>query len=109
MHEPLESAALASILADSGLAIPGTAEYSGLRFGFLNPDTGADQAAEDLVQAVDLLVERPVLEAALAQATARFESELSDDAFAEQQRLLKRKLEFDSRLRQMATRQAASS
>lgn len=109
VHEPLESDALATILANNGLEIPGTAEYSGLRFGFLNPDTGADQAAEDLAQAVDLLVERPILEAALAQATARFESELSDDAFAEQQRLLKRKLEFDSRLRQMATRQAASS
>jgi DNA primase len=109
MHEPLESEALASILADNGLNIPSAAEYSGLRFGFLNSETGADQAAEDLVQAIDLLVERPVLEAALAQATARFENELSDDAFAEQQRLLKRKLEFDNRLRQMATRQAASS
>ncbi|TCM21983.1 DNA primase [Novosphingobium sp. PhB165] len=107
--EPLVSEALATILSNSGLEIPGTAEYSGLRFGFLNPDASADQAAEDLVQAVDLLVERPVLEAALAQATSRFESELSDEAFAEQQRLLKRKLEFDSRLRQMATRQAASS
>ncbi|WP_334182300.1 DNA primase [Novosphingobium sp.] len=107
--EPLESARLATILIDNGLEIPGTAEYSGLRFGFLNTETGADQAAEDLAQAVDLLVERPVLDAALARATARFESELSDDAFAEQQRLLKRKLEFDSRLRQMATRQAASS
>ncbi len=109
VHEPLESDVLATILANNGLEIPGTAEYSGLRFGFLNPDTGADQAAEDLAQAIDLLVERPVLEAALAQATALFESELSEEAFAEQQRLLKRKLEFDSRLRQMATRQAASS
>ncbi|MBO9726467.1 MAG: DNA primase [Novosphingobium sp.] len=107
--EPLESDRLATILVDNGLEIPGTAEYSGLRFGFLNTETGADQAAEDLAQAVDLLVERPVLDAALARATARFESELSEDAFAEQQRLLKRKLEFDSRLRQMATRQAASS
>lgn len=108
-HEPLESDVLATILTTNGLDIPGAAEYSGLRFGFLNAETGADQAAEDLVQAIDLLVERPVLEAALAQATARFENELSDDAFAEQQRLLKRKLEFDNRLRQMATRQAASS
>jgi DNA primase len=105
----LESDHLATILVENGLEIPGTAEYSGLRFGFLNTDTGADQAAEDLAQAIDLLVERPVLDAALAQATARFESELSEEAFADQQRLLKRKLEFDSRLRQMATRQAASS
>jgi len=107
--EPLETGRFATILLDNGLEIPGTAEYSGLRFGFLNTETGADQAAEDLAQAVDLLIERPVLDEALARATARFESELSEDAFAEQQRLLKRKLEFDSRLRQMATRQAASS
>lgn len=102
----LESETLATILRDNGLETPGTAEYSGLRFGFLAPDADTQQAAAELGQAIDLLVERPVLEAALAQATARFESELSEEAFAEQQRLLKRKLEFDSRLRQMATRQA---
>jgi DNA primase len=108
-NEAVETGRLATILVENGLEIPGTAEYSGLRFGFLNTETGADQAAEDLAQAVDLLVERPILDEALAQATARFESELSEEAFADQQRLLKRKLEFDSRLRQMATRQAASS
>lgn len=105
-HGPLESANLATILSENGLEVPGSAEYSGLRFSFLNPEASVEQAASDLAQAIDLLVERPVLEAALAQATARFESELSEEAFAEQQRLLKRKLEFDGRLRQMATRQA---
>ncbi|SFG17368.1 DNA primase [Novosphingobium sp. CF614] len=102
----LESGMLATILLDNGLEVPGAAEYSGLRFGFLTGDARADQAAAELAQAVDLLVERPALEAALAQATMRFENELTEDAFAEQQRLLKRKLEFDVRLRQMATRQA---
>lgn len=102
----LESDALATILSEHGLEVPGTAEYSGLRFGFLAPDADAQQAAAELSQAIDLLVERPVLEAALAQATTRFESELSEESFAEQQRLLKRKLEFDSRLRQMANRHA---
>lgn len=104
----LESEELATILSRNGLEVPGTAEYSGLRFSFLHPETSEEQAASDLAQAIDLLVERPVLEAALARATARFESELSEEAFAEQQRLLKRKLEFDSRLRQMATKQAGS-
>ncbi len=106
--ETLESDELATILSRNGLEVPGTAEYSGLRFGFLHPEASEEQAASDLAQAIDLLVERPVLEAALAQATARFESELSEEAFAEQQRLLKRKLEFDGRLRQMATKQAGS-
>jgi DNA primase len=106
--DTLETAALATILTENGVEVPALAEYSGLRFGFLLPDASEEQAAAELGQAIDLLVERPVLEAALAQATARFESELSEQAFAEQQRLLKRKLEFDSRLRQMATRHASS-
>ncbi|MEE4452698.1 DNA primase [Novosphingobium resinovorum] len=105
--DALETGVLATILQDNGLVQPKAAEYAGLRFGFLIPETSEEQAAAELAQAIDLLVERPVLEAALAKATARFESELSDSAFAEQQRLLKRKLEFDSRLRQMATRHAS--
>ena len=106
---PLEKDALSTILSQNGLEVPRTAEYSGFRFGFLAPGANAEHAAAELAQAIDLLVERPVLEAALAQATARFESEVSDETFAEQQRLLKRKLEFDKRLRQMATRHASSS
>jgi DNA primase len=53
-----------------------------------------------LAEAIALLVEAPAIEAALAAATARFEVD-PEGAFAEQQRLLKRKLEFDARLRQM--------
>ncbi|WP_188770349.1 DNA primase [Novosphingobium endophyticum] len=106
--DTLESGELATILSKIGLEVPAAAEYSGLRFSFLHSEAGEEQAASDLTQAIDLLVQRPVLESALAQATARFESELSEEAFAEQQRLLKRKLEFDDRLRQMATRQAGS-
>ena len=107
--DTLETGALATILSGNGLEVPGTAEYSGLRFGFLAPDADAQHAAEELAQAIELLVERPVLEAALAEATSRHETEFSDETWAEQQRLLKRKLEFDNRLRQMATRHASSS
>jgi DNA primase len=78
-------------------------------FGFLRDDLSPEQAREELAQAVGLLVERPALEAALAAATTRFEADLSDGAYAEQQRLLKRKLEFDARLRQMASARGASS
>jgi DNA primase len=76
------------------------------RFAFL--DEGADPqcAREDLAEAVSLLVERPALDAALAAATARFESD-PEAAFAEQQRLLKRKLAFEKRLGLMASRRAA--
>ncbi|MDG6079587.1 DNA primase [Erythrobacter litoralis] len=76
-------------------------------FAFLDEGTDPDEAREELAEAVSLLVERPALEAALAQATARFETD-PEGAFAEQQRLLRKKLEFETRLGQMASRRAAT-
>ena len=76
------------------------------RFAFLQEGYDPDCAREDLAEAVSLLVERPALEAALQAATARFETD-PEAAFAEQQRLLKLKLEFEGRLGQMASRRAA--
>ena len=61
---------------------------------------------EDLAEAVALLVERPALEAAIAEATARFDHD-PEGAFAEQQRLRKRKLEIEVRLGHMARKRAA--
>ena len=104
----LETGHLATILANRGLALPASDDYAALRFGFLAEDASAEQARADLDQAVGLLVERPALEKALAEATRRFERDMSDGAYAEQQRLLKRKLEFDSRLRQMASARAGA-
>lgn len=107
MGEPVESGAASTILSIRGLSAPAPSEYAGLRFGFLRDDAPAAQAVADLWQAVGLLAERPALDAALAEATVRLERDLSDDAYAEQQRLLKRRLEFDSRLRQMASARSA--
>ena len=104
----LETANLATILEDRGMAAPDPVEYAALPLGFLVDDVAVDQAREGLAQAVGLLIERPALEAALAEATGRFERDVSDGAYAEQQRLLKRKLEFDARLRQMASARIAA-
>ena len=106
--EALETGHLSTILAARGLAAPDPVEYASLRFGFLADNAAPDLARESLAQAIGLLIERPALEAALAEATARFERDLSDGAYAEQQRLLKRKLEFDARLRQMASARTAA-
>jgi len=62
-----------------------------------------------LRQAIDLLVEQRDLEIASATALARYEAELTDEARVEHESLLKRKLEFDRRLMQMATRDEATS
>ena len=74
--------------------------------GLLDEATDAATAREDLAEAIELLVEGPALEKALAAATERFDHD-PEGAFAEQQRLLKRKLAFDARLGQMATRRIA--
>ena len=77
------------------------------RFAFLVEGSDPDEAREDLAEAVALLVERPALEAAIAAATRRFDTD-PEGAFAEQQRLRKRKVEIDSRLGQMTRKRAAS-
>ncbi len=74
--------------------------------GLSREATDAATAREDLAEAIELLVEGPALDKALAAATERFEHD-PEGAFAEQQRLLKRKLAFDARLGQMATRRIA--
>ena len=102
--EVLEPGDTSPILApDGNLAAPDETRFSFLREG-IDPKAARD----DLAEAVSLLVERPALEAALAAATARFETD-PEGAFAEQQRLLKRKLEFETRLGQMVSERAAKA
>jgi len=76
------------------------------RFSFLLEGSDPQGAREDLAEAVALLVERPALEAAIADATARFDHD-PEGAFAEQQRLRKRKLEIEVRLGHLARKRAA--
>ena len=100
--EMLEPGDMSPILAAEGsIAAPDETRFSFLREG-IDPQAARD----DLAEAVSLLVERPALEAALAAATARFETD-PEGAFAEQQRLLKRKLEFEKRFGQMTSNKAA--
>ena len=100
--ESLDSQQQSPISLVEGLPAP----PENIRFAFLDKGTDPVDAREDLAEAVSLLVERPALEAALAEATARFEQD-PEGAFAEQQRLLRRKLEFEARLGQMASRRVA--
>ena len=100
--EVLETEHLGTILAARGLAAPAPEEYAALRFTFLTDGLSVDLARNDLAQAVALLVERPALEAALSKATERYERDLTSEAEREHRRLLKRKLELDARVMQMA-------
>ena len=98
-RDMLESAMIATILAKRGLQSPAPVDYAGVRLGFL--DAACPDPLSDLTEALALLVERPAIDAALAAATRRFDSD-PEGAFEEQQRLLKRKLAFEQRLLQMA-------
>ena len=102
--QPLESTDVLPILAKRGLRAPSADDYAGMRFGFL--DGKAPGAADELAEAVDLLVGLPAVEAALAEATRRHEAEFSDETFAEQQRLLQRRLALLARLGQMGRTRA---
>ena len=102
--ERLEAGSRNPISADGILAPP----PDSVRFSFLVEGSDPQTAREDLAEAVALLVERPALEAAIAAATARFETD-PDGAFAEQQRLRQRKLEIESRLGHMARKRAAQA
>ena len=102
--ETLEENDQSTILDTSGLPAP----PDKTRFSFLCEGIDPVSAVEDLAEAVSLLVERPAIEAALAAATARFASD-PEGAFAEQQQLLKRKLEFEARLGQIASHKAGKA
>jgi DNA primase len=104
ISEALESGAKAPISAPAIQApLP-----DNTRFAFLMEGTDPASVRDELAEAVALAVERPAIEAAIREATARFETD-PEGAFAEQQRLRKRKLEIESRLGQMARQRAAAA
>jgi DNA primase len=101
----LESEPFRTILLERGLRLPSAQDYAGMRFGFLAE--GGDSAGDELAEAIAILVEWPAVEEALAEANKRVESELSDENFAEQQRLIARSMALRARLGQMGRARAA--
>lgn len=102
--EMLEPGENLTISQDIGRAVP----PDKTRFVFLEDNPDPETAREVLAEAIAMLVEGPALDAALAQATARFATD-PEGALAEQQRLRERKLEIRRRLGQMASRRAAGA
>ena len=85
----LEAEALATILKTAGL--DGLAReighMNGLAFSFLRDDADPERARRDLGEAIDVLVARPEIDAALNRASARLGERTDEAAYAEQQRL----------------------
>ncbi len=90
----LESSAAATIFADRNLAVPSPADYARMPFPFLRDVAERAQAVDALAAAIAKLVEEPAIDAAIAEATERFD-------MAEQERLRHRKRDINERLRML--------
>ncbi len=103
--ERLDSKALLTILGEDLYNIAQSLlSGDGSAFAFSRPsgtgegDFSAGLPAQGLDEAIQLMRERPLLETALKQATEAASTDLTEDSFAEQQRLRVEKEDFERRL-----------
>ncbi|MGB3931409.1 MAG: DNA primase [Sphingobium sp.] len=102
--ETVETQALLTILGEGEV-------YNRAR-GMLRADTftltphrmtaDPDRVARDLEEALRVMAQGPELDMALVEATKRFESDVSEENFAEQQRIMALKADHDRRLAELA-------
>ena len=104
---PLDLASIATIFGNRGLILPSGEPQRDMAFSFLQEHD--DDARQELVEVLSVLVEIPATEQAKAEAMALYERELTEDAQAEHDRLRvrldnlrKRELDLRTRLGQMA-------
>jgi DNA primase len=69
-----------------------------LPFSFTRKDAQPDRARADLSEAIQVMVERPEVDAALAAATTRLKKSFNEATYGEQQRLLEMRVDMDRRL-----------
>ena len=98
--QALDTARLRTILAASGFdqIAAELLRADALRFTFTQKEWDAGRAALDLGEAIAVLVARPQVDAALAEATAAVQARFSDEAFERQVALVRRKAELEARL-----------
>ncbi len=97
--ESLDPDALLPILADERLDSPSRPLMG---YSFVKADADRAQAAHDLSASLETILAAAEIESALGAATERLEREFSDEAFAEQQRLLKLRGDAKDRLAMLA-------
>ncbi|MEG3175709.1 DNA primase [Sphingomonas sp. RB3P16] len=98
--EALDSERLITILATSGFDIIAhdLLRADQLMCSFTQKDAEPARAREDLDEAIAILVARPEVDAALAEATAMMQADYSDAAFERQVSLVKEQQALDARL-----------
>lgn len=98
--QALDTARLRTILASSGFdqMAAELLRADTLPFTFTQKEWDEGRASLDLGEAIAVLVARPQVDAALAEATAAVQARFSDEAFERQVALVRRKAELESRL-----------
>ena len=96
----LDRAKVLTILAKSGFDQMASEllRADTLPFSFTRPEAEEKKAREDLNEAIAVMVARPAVDAALAEATAAMLERFDDAAFARQTALLRQRQELETRL-----------
>ena len=97
----LDRDALQTILASR--AAGADVRRGAMRFSFTQQSSKPEVALSDLGAALEAVIARTEIEAALTVATRRLEQEFSDQAYAEQQRLIAAKKSYNDRLASLAS------
>jgi DNA primase len=93
---------LVTKLSARGLVLPTGDDLAGMPYDFI---ARGDPAG--IAESIEIIVELPLVELALADANAKTQHALTEQSFAEQQRLVQRKLALRARLGQMGRARAA--
>jgi DNA primase len=103
--QALDSASILTILGRSGFGeiADQLLRADGLNYSF-NKANVADEAraVSDLNDAIGVMLARPAVDAALAEATAALQERFTDEAFARQVALSRKRLELETRLANLA-------
>ena len=96
----LDREGLATILRGDGATGPKASSAMG--FSFTRRDSDPDRARSDLAAAVEIIAAAEEVEQALEDATERLKRDFTDEALAEQQRLMAARHGLRQRLAQLA-------
>jgi DNA primase len=99
--EHLDRSALQTILA--ARAAGADVRRGAMRFSFTQQGSNPEVALSDLGAALEAVIARTEIEAALNEATRRLEQDFSDAAYAEQQRLIAAQKSYNDRLASLAS------
>ena len=100
----VDSAGILTILGRSGFGeiADQLLRADGLNYSFNRSGVPPLRALEDLNEAIAVMLAQPAVDAALAEATAALQEHFTDEAFARQVALSRKRLELETRLANLA-------